>query len=149
MLQYVAVFRDEAAKVMISSSSIYVAVFCSVLQCAAVCYIVLVFAGIMPLKQPFHLAQSVVRCSVLQCVAVCCSALQCVAVCCSVLQCVAVCCSVLHCSEVFRPLKESLQLAQSFANVSTMCVSVSNMCVSVGVSTMCVSVSAMCVSVHR
>ena len=53
-----------------------------------------------------------VRCSVLQCVAVCCSVLQpvrdalclilnescsqCVAVCCSVLQCVAVCCSVLQ-----------------------------------------------------
>ena len=35
--------------------------------------------------------------SVLQCVAVCCSALQCVAVCCSVLQCVAVHCSVLQC----------------------------------------------------
>ena len=30
----------------------------------------------------------------LQCVAVCCCVLQCVAVCCSVLQCVAVCCSV-------------------------------------------------------
>jgi len=30
------------------------------------------------------------RCSALQCVAVCCSVLQCVAVCCSVLQCVAV-----------------------------------------------------------
>jgi len=52
-----------------------------------------------------------VCCSVLQCVAVWCSAssdrsyeddyacsvLQCVAVCCSVLQCVAVCCSVLQC----------------------------------------------------
>jgi len=41
------------------------------------------------------------RCSALQCVAVCCSVLQCVAqcvaVCCSVLQCVAVCCSVLQC----------------------------------------------------
>jgi len=37
-----------------------------------------------------------VRCSELQCVAVCCSVLPCVAVCCSVLQCVAVCCSVLH-----------------------------------------------------
>jgi len=39
-------------------------------------------------------------CSVLQCVAACCSGcsvLQCVAVCCSVLQCVAVCCSVLQC----------------------------------------------------
>jgi len=32
-----------------------------------------------------------VRCSVLQCGAVCCSVLQCVAVCCSVLQCDAVC----------------------------------------------------------
>ena len=43
----------------------------------------------------------VVCCSVSQCVAVCCtnrlrSYLLCVAVCCSVLQCVAVCCSVLH-----------------------------------------------------
>jgi len=37
------------------------------------------------------------RCSALQCVAVCCSVSQCVAVCCSVLQCVAVCCSVLQC----------------------------------------------------
>ena len=45
-------------------------------------------------------AQSVVRCSVLQCVAVCCSVLRCVAVCCSVLQCVAVCCSVLLCVAV-------------------------------------------------
>jgi len=39
-----------------------------------------------------------VRCSVLQCVAVCCSALQCAAVRCSVLQCVAVCCSALQCA---------------------------------------------------
>jgi len=37
--------------------------------------------------------------SVLQCVAVCCSALQCVAVCYR-LQCVAVCCSVLQCVAV-------------------------------------------------
>jgi len=39
------------------------------------------------------------RCSVLQCVTVCCGVLQCkcVAVCCSVLQCVAVRCSVLQC----------------------------------------------------
>ena len=33
------------------------------------------------------------RCSVLQCAAVCCSVLQCVAARCSVLQCIAVCCS--------------------------------------------------------
>jgi len=61
---------------------------------------------------------SAVCCSVVQCVAVCCSvlytygmqargtkqyelhAVQCVAVCCSVLQCVAVCCSVLQCVAV-------------------------------------------------
>jgi len=41
-----------------------------------------------------------VRGSVLQCVAVCCSALQCVAMCCSVLQCVAMCYSVLQCVAV-------------------------------------------------
>jgi len=40
---------------------------------------------------------SVMLCSMLQCVAVCCSVLQCVAVCCTVLQYVAVCCSVLQC----------------------------------------------------
>jgi len=49
------------------SQYLHMPVYCSVLQCAAVC------------------------CSVLQCVAVCCSELQCVAVCCSVLQCAAVC----------------------------------------------------------
>jgi len=36
------------------------------------------------------------RCSVLQCIAPCCTVLHRVAPCCSVLQCVAVCCSVLH-----------------------------------------------------
>jgi len=47
------------------------------------------------------------RCSVLQCVAVCCSVwwcavnmLLCAAVSCSVVQCAAVCCSVLHCAAV-------------------------------------------------
>jgi len=39
----------------------------------------------------------IMRCRMLQCVALCCSVSQCVAVCCSVLQCVAVCCSVLQC----------------------------------------------------
>ena len=48
----------------VDSTTQYMTVCCSVLQCVAVC------------------------CSVLQCVAVCCSVLQCVAVCCSVLQCV-------------------------------------------------------------
>ena len=42
----------------------------------------------------------IVCCSVLHSVAVCCSVLQCVAVCCSVLQCVAECCSVLRCAVV-------------------------------------------------
>jgi len=40
--------------------------------------------------------------SVLQCVAECCSVLQSVAVCCRVLQCVAVCCSVLQCVAVYQ-----------------------------------------------
>jgi len=39
-------------------------------------------------------------CSVLQCVALCCSVLQCGTMYCSVLQCVAVCCSVLQCVAV-------------------------------------------------
>jgi len=51
--------------------------------------------------ESFHIKDLVnpiiVRCNVLQCVAVCCSVLHCVALCCSLLQCVAVCCSVLQC----------------------------------------------------
>ena len=71
-----------------TSSTVCVAVCCSVLQCVAVC------------------------CSVLQCVAVCCSVLQCVAVCCSVLRCIAVHCSVLHCNTMH--LRHPLQnLSQS------------------------------------
>jgi len=74
----------------------------SVLQCVAVCCSVLrVPSGAT--GRGCTLADwlfatsfgSEVRCSALQCVAVCCSTLQCVAVRCSVLQCVAVCCSVL------------------------------------------------------
>ena len=64
-----------------------------------------------------------VRCSVLQCVVMCCSVLHwqkmslvalIVAVCCSVLWCVAACCSVLQCVEVYcsalQPGKEVLSL---------------------------------------
>jgi len=51
-------------------------VYCSVLQCVAVCCSVLQCLEI----------RARVRCSVLQCVAVCCGVLQCVAVCCSVLR---------------------------------------------------------------
>ena len=47
-----------------------------------------------------HPGDCAVRCSVVQCGAVCCSVFQCVTVCCSVLQCVAVCCSVLQCVAV-------------------------------------------------
>ena len=53
-----------------------VAMFCSVLPCAAVCCGVLLFG-----KWAGPVAD--------KCVAVCCSVLQCVAVCCSVWQCVA------------------------------------------------------------
>jgi hypothetical protein len=60
-------------------------VYCSMIQCVAVC------------------------CSVLQCVAVCCRMLQSVAECCSMLQCVAVCRSVLQCVAVCcRTLQPSL-----------------------------------------
>ena len=54
-------------------------------------------------------------CSVLQCVAVCCIVLQCVAVCCSVLQCVAVCCSVLQCRRYYRAGLSSYTNSLSFA----------------------------------
>ena len=50
------------------------------------------------MNEILHLHECEYECSVMQCVAVCCSVfcsmLQCVAVCCSVLQCAAVCCSV-------------------------------------------------------
>ena len=56
------------------------------------------------------------RCSALQCVAVCCSVLQCVVVCCSVLQCVAVCYSVLQCVRApFRLFSELQCVALCFS----------------------------------
>ena len=69
---------------------------CSVLQCVAVCHIML---------QCVTVCCSVLQCvavcySVLQCVTVCCSVLQCVAACYIVLQCVTVCCSVSQCNAV-------------------------------------------------
>ena len=73
-----------------------VVVYCSVLQCVAVCveiYLTCVHARTgATLQLPFDSsgAQCVaVGCSVLH---VCCGVLLCVAVCCSVLRCVAVCC---------------------------------------------------------
>jgi len=95
-LQYVAVSCIALQCVSSSefSATTYI-VFCSALQCVAVC------CGV------FHCVATVC-CSKLQCVAVCdflripphsivcCSVLQCVAVCCSVLQYFAVCCGVLQ-----------------------------------------------------
>ena len=84
-----------------------VAAWCSALQCVAASCSVFQYAirdrnqkdGLPLLSVPMRCSQlqcvAVCYC-VLQCVAVCCSALQCVAVCCSVLQCVAVCCSALQ-----------------------------------------------------
>jgi len=65
-----------------------------------------------------------VRCSVLQCAAVCCSVQQCAAVCCSVLQCVAVCCivccivccSVLQCAALCFSVLHRIAVAQKFVH---------------------------------
>ena len=55
------------------------------------------------------------RCGVLQCVAVCCSALRCVEVRYGVLQCVAVCCGVLQCVEVSCMRADMLPVLQCVA----------------------------------
>ena len=103
-----------------------VAVWCSLVQRAAVCDRACTFRCSVlqrvAVPQYFSLVQcgavwcsvvqcgavwcsvvqcGVVWCCVVQCVAVCCSVLQCVAVCCNVLQCVAVCRSVLRCVAVY------------------------------------------------
>jgi len=72
---------------------LFVAVCCSVLQCAVVC-------SRDTYDSHTFVQSKCLLCSVLQCVALCCSVLHCVAVCCSALQCVAVCCSVLQCAAV-------------------------------------------------
>jgi len=74
-------------------------VYCSVVQCVAVCCRVL------------QCVVTQVSDVVLRCVAVCCSMLHCVVAhvsllatwCCCVLQCFAACCSVLQCVAVCRP----------------------------------------------
>jgi len=78
----------------------YGAVWCSVLQCVAVCYSVVPHVAVhIFIALVCSWRNCVSDCCVLQCAAVCCSVAvfcsmwQCVAVCCSVLQCVAVCCS--------------------------------------------------------
>jgi len=63
-----------------------VAVWCTVLQCGALCCSVVHCVAVW--------------CTVLQCGAVCCSVVHCVAVWCTVVQCGAVCCSVVHCVAV-------------------------------------------------
>jgi len=69
-------------------------VWCSVLQCVAVCCSVLQCVAARALTRlPCSSHRVPTSPSMLQYVAVCCSMLQYVAVCCSVLQCVAVCCS--------------------------------------------------------
>ena len=101
-----------------------VAVCCSVLQCSvrrnpqsSACCSVLQYVGSVPFVSFVTLlcvavcrSAQLANISVLQCVAVCCSALQCVTLCCIVLQCivvycsvmqfVAACCSVLQCVAV-------------------------------------------------
>jgi len=61
-----------------------------------------------------------VCCSALQCVAVCCSVVQCVSVCHSVLQCVAVCCSV-HCNISFSMGSTNMGSAASLQHTATRC----------------------------
>jgi len=111
-------------------------VFCSVLQCVAMCCSVLLCAAVIctvlqyriniafitwnsnlvPLIEglccsiPYRIEIS--DYSVLRCVAVCCSMLQCVAGCCRVLQCVAVCCSVLQWQRRIRYLGFAYLLPQ-------------------------------------
>ena len=82
----------------------YVAVCCSVWQCAEV---VLRFRVLLhtfiPKKIVTKISEQVNMCyCMVQCAAVCCSVLQCAAVRFSALQCVAVCCIVLQCVAVRR-----------------------------------------------
>ena len=103
----------------------YVAVCCSVLQCAAVCCSVLQCVAVccsalisraketlfyVQMVDYIPLDHSVWRCNdnVLQCVAVCYSALQSVEVCCSVSHCIAACCSRLQCVAVYRIVLQSV-----------------------------------------
>jgi len=81
VLQCVVVCVRSRVEVLVSALTTVSKIYCSVLQCVAVC------------------------CSVLRCVAVCWSVSQFVVVCCGVLQCVAVCCSVLQCVEKAAPHK--------------------------------------------
>jgi len=80
--------------------------------------------------------EAMMRCSVLQYVAVCCSeeartfpessgVLQCVAVCCSVLQCVAACCNALQCFATRKQAQNlRLQVCCSVLQCVAVCCSV-------------------------
>jgi len=63
-----------------------------VLQCVAICYSMVPFVGMFCNR---WLVTEEAKGSLLQCVAVCCSALRCAAVCCNVVQYVTVCYRVL------------------------------------------------------
>ena len=78
--------------------SLYCSLYCSLLQCFAVCCSVnfLSFEKVSEVNLLLNL-----QCVYSVCCNVCGSVLQCVAVRCSALQCVAVCCSVMQCAFPF------------------------------------------------
>jgi len=106
-----------------------VAMWCSVLQCVAVCWRLFTLESIIFECRASHVCIVAVCCSVLQCVAACRSMLQCVAVCCRVLQCVtaccsmlqyvAVCCSVLQCVAVCCSVLQCVAVCFSLSTANT------------------------------
>jgi len=77
---------------------------------------------VTPQAPIIHVTQVAVRCSVLQCDAVCCSLLHCVAVRCSVLQCVAVYCTMLQCVAVYSNGLQCAWIVRSILRMSPDCV---------------------------
>ena len=95
------------------------------LRCVAVCCSVLQYVAVFPKRaQAIQEPCKTGKRSVLQCVAVCCSALQCVAVCCSVLQCAAVCCSVLQCVAVCCSVLQYVAVCYSVLQCAAVCCSI-------------------------
>jgi len=111
-----------------------VAECCSVLQCsmfqhiAICCSVLQFFQGTADVP----VSTKMVRCRVLQCVAVCCSVLQSVAECCRVLQGVVECCSVLQsvaeCCRVLPSVAECCRVLQSVAECCRVLQSVAECC---------------------
>jgi len=111
VLQCVAVFSCVGLRLHSMAAAAGALHCCRVLQCVAVCSILIPRSPAPQPRADFQRQLPQVCCSVLQCVltcfsvlhcgVVCCSVLQCDAVCCSVLQFVAVCCSVLQCGAVW------------------------------------------------